>query len=200
MEIHWPYLCTALVLLFTPSTVFYSGAARERLSLLQDQRFPLENMLVSWQNWLDFTRAAGGAYLLTHLAALPGEGIGQGRLLYFAVIGVALTLVIVVQTAHHHKGLYFTAPVFFLWGIMAVLVAPIAVAFAAVFSSVLARMLDHVELKFPIMAVLVVTTGYLMGEIDFYLLLAGVLAALPLVLSYAADGMLVCYNRALVTE
>lgn len=194
MQIDWLYSLASLLLLFPPSTIFYSRVAKERLQELTDQSFPLEKMIVKWQHWIDLLRAAIGTFLLSSLAVSQPPEVEHGALIELGVVGVLLPLAVIAQTAHYYKGLYLTAPVFFLWGLTAVLVGPIPAVFSIVFSAAFARAFNHVDLQFLIMAGLLLTVGYATEAFSLSLALASVLAALPVVFSYAAAGSLACYS------
>lgn len=152
-------------------------------------------MLLSWQHWLDLLRAAAGAWLLTRMALLPNPDSENGALIVLAATGLVLALAVFAQTLHYRNGMYLLAPVFFVWGLLAILVPPVAVVFAVVFGTALARMLNHVDLVFVATAGLLGTVGYLTIGLSPILALACALAGLPVLISYAVAAHLVCYSR-----
>lgn len=200
MQIDWPILIGASLLLFFPASWIYPAAAKERLSTYQSGRFRFGRMLGTWQHWFDLIRACAGTYLLVEFAVLidtefvvePSE-----KYLRWGLIGVILTLAVIRQTVQHRQVFYFTAPVFYLWGITIALMDPFPAAFSIIFSSLFARSLDHVELKLPTMAVLLGVSVYLISGFSFLLALNVFLIVLPLFIAVASMGHLVCYVRGL---
>ena len=200
MIVEWPLLFAAVGILVAPVTWIYSAAARNRLGTYRDPHFRLERMLATWQHWFDLARAAGGTYLLLNKALLVEAESESGLYLKLGVVGGILALALVAQTVHYRRFFYFTAPVFFVWGISVALVDWIPVVFAIVFSALLARLLNHVDVKLPLFAGLLGVAGYLYGGFSFTLLLACVLPLIPLLLAYASMNTIVCYSRDLAVE
>lgn len=197
MQINWFILAGAAVLLFVPASWIYPASARERLASWHSARFRLEAMLGTWQHWLDLARAFGGTFLLVNAAVLVEPMIAEKSDRYLALLLTwgTLALGVFFQTAHRKGTFYFTAPVFFLWGATLALVDWVPALFAIVFSAALARMLNHVELKLPMMAGLLGVVGYLVSGLSLTLILTAGLIVFPMVIAFACMSHLVCYTR-----
>lgn len=195
MQIDWLFLLASLPFLFLPPTALYPSVAKERMSVLHDHGFPLEGMVFGWQNWFDLIRGLAGTFFLTSLAFSPAQHVEHGALIKLGITGVLLTLALVAQTVHFRKNIYLSAPIFFLWGMTAILVPAVPAAFAIVFSAALGRMFNHIDLKLLLLAALILTVGYLTEGFSPPIFLAGALAAFPVVLNYTTAGSLVCYTR-----
>lgn len=200
MLIDWFLFLGSLVILWVPASLLYPAGARQRLSDYRSSRFRIERMLVTWQHWIDLVRGFGGAFLLTRVAVVPDPAVDEGLLLHLAVTGVVLTLAVAAQTLQRSETFYATAPVFYIWGVAFALVDWVPVLFSLVFSAILSRMVNHVEMNFPVMAGLLGVVGFLYGGFSFELALACVLIILPLVLAYATMQSMVCYSRELAIE
>ncbi len=66
------------------------------------------------RNWIDFVRAAAGAYALTKVALVPA---GEGREWFWASAGAVLFVSVLVQMLRWEGRLGLFAPVFFLQGL-----------------------------------------------------------------------------------
>lgn len=201
MHIDWVFFLGALVLLLMPAGLVYPDVAKQRLPGYRSSRFRLERLALTWQHWLDLVRAFAGAHVLTKIAVVPDPAAEDSLLLHLAVTGVVLTLAVGAQTVQRGaRAFYATAPVFFLWGIIFALVDWVPALFAVAFSAVLARMVNHVEMNFPVLAALLGIAGFLHSGFSFGLALACVLALFPLVLAYATMQPMVCYSRELAAR
>lgn len=195
MEIDWIIFAGAVVLLCVPATLLYPAPGKDWLAQSRSARFRIERMLATWQNWFDFVRAFGGTFLLTKAAITVDPASAGGNHEKLALVGGVLAVAVIFQTLHHRKFFYFTAPIFFLWGLTLVLVNwPIAV-FAIIFSVILSRLADHVELNLPLMAGLLGVAGYLVNGLSLTLLLTAVLIVLPVIIAFCSMQHLVCYSR-----
>lgn len=200
MLIEWPVFLGVIVMLWLPVTWLYPAVGRERLERRNNSHFRLERMMATWQHWFDLVRAGGGTYFLIQIAVTPNPELESGRFLHLAVIGVVLTLALAIQTIHYKNFIYCTAPVFFAWGICLGLVDLVPAVFAIVFSAIIARMLNHVDLKLPLLAGLLGVVGYLYNGLNFHLILACVLVMVPLILAYSSMSTMICYSRDLSVE
>lgn len=199
MDTEWIILAASLLLLLLPGSLLHPWAARKRLSDLHSSDFRLEQMLSTWQHWLDLPRSFLATFLLVNSAILNPAGM-EDAWLTLVVVGLILALAIAAQTVHYLKGFYFTAPIFFIWGITFALVDPIAAGFGIVFSTIFARLINHVDLKLPLMAGLTGAVGYLLNGFGLELALACALIPLPLILAYVFMDTLLCYSNDLATE
>lgn len=200
MQVDWLILAGAALLLFLPSSWIYPAAAKERLSTYHSARFRFGRMLKTWQHWFDIIRAFAGTYLLINHAVVFDPAVAtepNERYLVMGLIGIVLTLSVVRQTVQHRQVFYFTAPIFFLWGITCALMNPFPAIFSIVFSTLFAGSLNHIELKLPAMAVLLGVSVYLINGLSFNLGLNVFLIILPLFIAVASMSHLVCYVRGL---
>src|SRR5690606_25492833 len=125
LEIDWIMLICAALVLMIPATFLYPSAAKDRLVNSHSARFRIEQMIGTWQHWIDLLRAFGGTYVLVNLAVSYEvvEGVSylhQDKL----IIGGILTAAVLLQTVHFRRFFYFTAPILFLWG-MTLALAPL---------------------------------------------------------------------------
>lgn len=196
LEVDWTVFLFSGLVLFTPATLFYPSAAKECLVHSHSARFRLEYLFLTWQHWLDFVRAVLGTYFLVeHGATFVGIESGasywyQDWLLVAGMLGVAVSF----QTIQFRTFFYFTAPIFFIWGLTFALYGWLPVTFAIVFSGILARLADHVELKLPLMAGFLAVSGYLLFGGSVELILCVVLILLPSILALCSMQHLVCFS------
>lgn len=167
---------------------------------MSSTRFRLERMVCTWQHWFDFARGLAGAFYLKLVFAEAGGSGALGQPYYLAVIGGLLLLAVTLQTIQYNEIFYFTAPVFFLWGVTLAVADWIPALFAIVFSAIIARLTDSVELKLPLLGGLLGTVGYLVAGFSGMLLLAVVLAVLPVLIAFVFMHHLVCYSADLAVE
>ena len=202
MRIDWIFLIASSVLLLVPASWLYPATGKERLTSWHSARFRLEAMLGTWQHWLDLARGFGGAFFLTNAAVLMDPAIaGDGdRILYLLIIWGVLGLAVFSQTVNYRQVFYFTAPIFFIWGVTLALVGWMPAVFGIIFSTVLARLLNHLELKLPLMAELVGAAGYEIDGFSMRLALTCGLILAPVVIAFACMNHLVCYTRDLTEE
>lgn len=196
LHIDWVLLICASVVLLIPATLFYPPAGKDRLVHSHNARFRIEQIMSTWQHWLDLIRAFAGTYVLTELAVSyravdDVSYFHQDKLL----IGGILTAAVLLQTVHFRRFFYFTAPVLFLWGMTLAFASPIPALFAILFSAIIARLGDHVELKLPMMAGLLGVAGYLLDGLSPMLILNCALIVLPMLVAYCSMQNLVCYTR-----
>lgn len=195
MEIDWTLIVFYLGLLFLPASLLYSSETRESWFEKHDtSQFRLEQMCASWQNWLDLARAywAGSALMGSSLLREFGAtGAGVEWMILGGVFGVALIL----QTVQYRGAFYFSAPVFFVWGLTLALVAPTPALFAILFITIFARLINHIDLKFPLLVIILGVAGYLIGGVSLELIVACALISIPQIVAYAFVGNLFCCSR-----
>lgn len=197
LEIDWIVLIMVAVVLWLPATLLYPAEAKDRLARTFSARFRPEYMAGTWQHWLDLARAFLGTHFLVTEGVnfVPGDS-GQG---YWnqdlILIGGVLAAAVVLQTVHFRKSFYFTAPIFFIWGLTLGLYGWLPAVFAIVFSTIMARLFDHVELKLPLMAALLGVVGYLVSGLSLKLIMAVGLVVLPMLVAFGCMRHLVCYSR-----
>lgn len=202
MQIDWMFLGVSLLALLTPAAWIYPRSAKDRLANMTSTRFRVERMFGAWQHWFDLVRSLGGSFLLLHLA-FPVNGAGERFLEHpydIGVIGGILVLAVLLQTVQRRGMFYFTAPVFFLWGMTIVIVDWVPAVFAIVFSVVLARLIDSVELKLALMAGLLGIAGYLVSGLTLMLVVGCVLVLLPVLVALVAMDHLVVFTPDLAAE
>jgi hypothetical protein len=196
LEIDWTVLLFSGVVLFPPATLFYPSAAKECLVHSRSARFRLEYLFLTWQHWFDFARAFLGTYFLVEYGAIfvaidSGASYWyQDWLLVAGMLGVAVSF----QTIQFRTYFYFTAPIFFIWGLTFALYGWLPVLFATLFSAIVARLVDHVEIKLPLMAGLLAVSGYLLLGGSVELILCVVLVLLPSLLALSSMKHLVCFS------
>lgn len=187
-------LAASVVVLWIPAPLLYPASAKDWLAHTRSTRFRIEQMLGTWQHWLDLVRAFGGTFFLTAAAADIAFQGPEGNHWERFLVGGILALAVTFQTVQFRKNFYFTAPIFYLWGVALVLVDwPIAL-FAIVFSVILARLADQVELKLPLMAGLLGVAGYLVNGLSLDLVIAVGLTVLPVIIAFGSLQHLVCYS------
>lgn len=197
LEIDWFILIAVSVVLFLPAPLLYPASVKDHLVHARVSRFRLEKMVMHWQHWFDL----GRAFIATHF--LVNQAVGyiptgmESQYLYqdLWLIAAVLALAIVFQTIHFRKFFYFTAPVFFLWGVTLAFYGWLPALFAIVFSALIARLGNHIELKLPLMAGLLAVTGYLIFGFSPKLVVASALIVLPMILALCSMRHLVCYGR-----
>lgn len=195
METDWILLAASIVILWLPATLLYPASGKDWLAQSHSARFKVERMLATWQHWFDFVRALGGTFFLTIAAESITAGDAGGDHLGFIFVGGILAIAVAFQTIQYRNGYYFTAPVFFLWGMTFILVEWPLATFAILFSVILARLANHVELKLPLMAGLLGVAGYMMDGLSLNLIMTAGLVVLPVVIAFASMHHLVCYSR-----
>jgi len=195
-EINWFIILMSAVALFTPATLLYPASVKDCLVQSHSARFRLEYFFFTWQHWFDFGRAYLATYFLIEYGCsfvVTESGVSywyQDWLLIAAILGVAVTK----QTTQFRGFFYFTAPIFFIWGMALALYDWLPVSFAIVFSAVVARVADHVEVKLPLMAALLVVSGYLLSGLELRLVLSAALVVWPTLLALCSMQHLVCYS------
>jgi hypothetical protein len=184
----------SLALLFLPGSLLYSAATRERLSEKTSSRFRLLEMSLTWQNWFDLGRAYLAGAALMGSSVLQGVGATRPGFEWM-IAGTIFAVAVVLQTIHYRGSFYFSAPVFFVWGVTLALVDPIPALFAIIFSTIFTRMVDHIDLKFPLLAMVLGVAGYLTEGFSLQLAVACVIVPIPLIVAYASMGNLLCCSR-----
>lgn len=199
MTIDWILLFASALVLWLPASLLYPVEARERLSEHFGSRYRVPSIFLTWQHWLDAVRGFGGAYFLVNYAVSYTNGGGERGGFYetFAVHAAVLAIAVVLQTVHYRRVVYCVAPIAFLIGVTFALSDWQAALFASVFG-LLALKLGNLEVKFPLMAVLLGISGYFISGKDLHLILNCVLLVFPLVLVYIAQTTFVIYTRQLV--
>lgn len=200
MHFDWIIFAGSIALLLIPGSLLFPTAAKERLLGLHSSEFRIEKMLVTWQNWLDLLRALAGTYFLLNSPILIDAVEEHGVLIKGGIVGPVLIAAVVAQTLHRRRFFYLTAPVFFMWGITVVMAGLIPAIFAILFSTILTRLLNHVELKFPMLAVLAGGVGYLLNGFSPNLAMACAVIPIPLILAYVSMDTLLCFSRDLAAE
>lgn len=200
MEMEWMFLAASTVILWLPATWLYPASGKDWLADTHRARFRLERMLETWQHWFDLIRALGGTFFLTTaVVGITGEVV-EGDHWEPIAIGGILAAGVAFQTVHYRKDFYFTAPIFYLWGITLILVDwPVAV-FSILFSAVLGRLADQVELKLLLMGGLVGVAGYLISGFRLNLVIVALLAVLPVIIAVGSQKHLVSYSRDLAMK
>ena len=176
MGIQWPYLIVAIALLLPP--IPFSAGFRK--SLLSFRRNSLANAVAAarvWQNWVDFTRAAFGVFLLTQLAFKPDPNQQDEGLKVLAIQAGILGIVLLAQTVRLLRNVQLLAPVFYLCGLTLMLSGwpqfrgfQIALAditwqgaFAVVVGWLFAIGGKKLSYQLPAMAVALAAAGYVLG-------------------------------------
>jgi hypothetical protein len=196
LEVNWLVILASGSVLFLPASLLYSSETKDYLAHSRSAHFRLEHLFLTWQHWFDFGRAYLATYfLIEYGCSFVGTESGmsywyQDWLLIAAMLGVAVSL----QTIQFREFFYFIAPIFFIWGMALALCDWLPVSFAIVFSSVVARLADHVELKLPLMAAILVVSGYLLSGLEPQLILGAALVVWPTLLALCSMRHLVCYS------
>ena len=180
MKIDWLYFAPALLLLLPPLPL--RGAIKS--GRRPDYSVALGSMLAAWQNKADLSRAALGAYLLSHHAVLGESGTGnlnaRGLVLISAVAGVGLLL----QTVRPTRGVQIIAPVFYLSGMM-ITVSDFATGMFAVFAGwMFAIGSGKIAGQMPVTVLAMAGAGYLFQGPNLGIILSCMLAALPLAVAF----------------
>ena len=181
MEMHAFYLVLALVVMLPPLP-FYGEVRRTLSSSRRNARVNAAATARVWQNWVDFIRAAFGAYLLkqwTTLADAQAPGSEEKHVLITALI---LSIVLLVQTVRILRNVQLLAPIFYLCGLTLVFGGWAQGAFAVAVGWLFAIGGKNLAYQLPAMAVALAAAGYVLG-LGTPLLLNCALIFLPLVLS-----------------
>lgn len=164
LELSWPLLLAALVLLWTPLGLLVGGKLRRKLSFPdRNERVRLRHVLQSGWSWLDLLRTFGGAYLLTEWAVrtpVAPEAHGWPALLVkVAVLAIGVTLQVFVTG---RRWLHL-APLFYLLGLAAA-VAPWPVAlFGGLLALAMSGLVDWFGAVLLLLPPCLIATAYFFG-------------------------------------
>ncbi len=195
----WP-LVGAVVLLFTPSYLFFNSRIRRRIAnSLPSGDFPLVGILRTWQNWLDLVRGYAGAYLLYHhVYALDAQA--ENYMDELGVVAGVLALGLFFNTYYKRKHLYCMAPMFLVTGISLVIFDWWMVIYGVVAGAVFGRIVNSPEVFHISMGVVIGAFGYFFGGISIMLLLTCALIVLPIVYAFTTKRGLIAASGTGFTE
>ncbi len=196
MEVSLIYLIGSLVLLWMPGYLYLTREGRERVSdSYGSNGLPLSRIVLAWQNWMDAARGIAGAYGLTHLAIALDSGVRETYYYGFAGVGVVLAIAIVMQVVYIRRHVFCLSPIFFVSGMIFVLVDWWIALYAVVVGLFFGRIINSSEGFFFCAAATVAVFGYLFHGIDIEWMLTSGLLFLPIVCSLTAQESLVVVIR-----
>jgi hypothetical protein len=146
-----------------PPLPFSSEMRRTLSSTRRKGRISAVGVLGVWQNWVDFVRAALGAYLLTNFVILVDNADSGADLTALGMKAVVLGVAVLVQTVRLLRTVQILAPVFFLCGLTLILGGYLQGAFAIGVGWLFAIGGKNLTYQLPAMAVALAAAGCVLG-------------------------------------
>jgi hypothetical protein len=176
VTVHYPYLLLALLLLWTPRNWLRYGAKKKtkpsrRPPEAAQERDPLDKSIkpltegMKSRNWVDFFRAAVGAYVIVAIAMQSPDGRPPSRSV-LALQGGLLLVGLLIQMVRFEGRLSLFAPIFFLQGMSVAVVGGVAGMLAMIGSWALTPVLPGASAILFVQGVLVLIFGYLFGDVS----------------------------------
>lgn len=153
--------------------------------------FKLVRGMQTWQNWVDLVRGGAGTYLLVHHALRAPEGEEWTR--FGWILGIILISLLLQTIRRYRQKTFFLAPVFFIWGLTFVMAGPLLALYGILPSILVANVATNLELKLPIMAVIIGVAALLIPTIAIGPILTINLIAIlfPLLVTFLGRGRMV---------
>jgi hypothetical protein len=179
MLINWLMLVPAALLLVVPTAVFHGPDVRYRAVSRGWSGHWRQILTFEW-HWIDFVRAAAGAWLLQAALVRAPEARGlAGQSAFLTQTGV-VAFAVLLQTAVCRELDTARAPFAFIVGLACGWLPPLIAGFGIVFACTLAAGARSPSAFFPLLAVSVSAAGYLFTGKKFATVLAA-FAAVTLV-------------------
>lgn len=180
--LYWPL---SLFCLWIPSALIFSKSTKDTLRHPVRRRDEgLLPLLRSGVNWLDFVRAAFGAWILVNKILAPHSSQDDTRMVYTIYLLATLLIGVLAQTFWIDRPLRVIGPIFFISG-MTLGISGLAVGgFALILGFTCALMLRRVSLVFVFVPFSVVVFAFMFQQFGVLTELNAVLFLLPGVLAF----------------
>jgi hypothetical protein len=185
MKINWIFVVASVVLLWCPGP--FPATLKNVLRRNPAARWPahLRGLAALKTNWIDFTRAAVGAFLLAHAITWNVQNPPDRDTLRIVVVsqGAVLAIGLLVQTIRWVQGVVMVAPLFYLSGVVLAFADPFIGGVAVAMGWALGISFKKPELVLPLMVAFLVA-GFAVTQWSLLGMVFCAVAAIPLLLMY----------------